>query len=359
MCPFLNEENNLDEYDNYSPNNNDPKLSLENIEQSPSSYLLQDDKKFFIIGGVASVAAFAAVAYFMYSNSKPVDLDELPVIHANTTPLKVKPSQEDHVGHQDKIVYDNISGEKTAAVAVKTIPPPEEVLSINEIDSEVSLSDEEKKNIIKAFDDLVPEKEYKINYVKSESKKNPSQNAAPLKNNAQMSNTKHRTESNGLMIEENASEIQQSRSEIIPADVRNNASTKKNIGDYINNKNTTYDPPIRRIKENSDNKDSKKNKKSKLKNLVNELEENSAASNGIMVQIASLPSKIAAETEYKRLLPKNKVLRGLRKNVVRVDLGRNKGLRYRVLVGPFKNQAQANKIIHEMKQTGVNAYISR
>lgn len=359
MCPFLDEENNFDEYDDYSPNSNGSKISLGNMEETSNS-LPQDDKKFFIIGGAASVIAFAAVAYFMYSNSKPIELDELPVIRAGTTPLKVKPPKEDHVGHQDKIVYDNISGEKTAAVAVKTIPPPEEVLSINEMDTEASLSDEEKKNIIKAFDDLVPEKEYKINYVKSQSKKTSSPSANAPKNNAQMSNLEHRIESNGLMIMEDSSETLQSHSKTInTADVQNNSSAKENIGNQVDNKNMQYDPPIKRIKENSNNKDSKKNKRSKLKNLVNELEETSSVSNGIMVQIASLPSKAAAEAEYKRLLPKNKVLRGIRKNIVRVDLGRNKGLRYRVLVGPFKKQGEANRVIREMKQAGINAYISR
>jgi hypothetical protein len=377
MCPFLDDEDDFTEYNDFSQDSNDPGLSLENTENRPQSpYSLQDDKKFFLMGGIASIAAFGAIAYFVYSNSKPIDMDELPIIRANTTPMKIKPSKEDHVGHQDKIVYDNISGEKTAAVAVKTIPPPEEVLSINEVDLEASLSEEEKKNIIKAFDDLAPDKEYKINYVKNGSKKGISsanatesgtkklsrQNVGLSKNNSAVSNVgdnksqtseEHRIIANGLMIVEDGSLISS-----------NNNATLDTVDDAQKSSDrqldASYDPPIKRIKENSErNASAKKKKKSRLKNLVNELDDTSSASGGIMVQIASLPSKSAAEAEYKRLLPKNKILRGLRKSVVKVDLGRNKGLRYRILVGPFRNQSEAGKVIREMKQTGVNAYVSR
>ncbi|GHU14215.1 hypothetical protein FACS189449_10570 [Alphaproteobacteria bacterium] len=371
MCPFLDEEDDLDDYDDYTMNP---------AQQSPEENaekrwpFQRNDMKFLVMGGGASVTAFCVVAYIMYSNSKPVDIDELPVIRANTTPIKIKPKMEEGVGHQDKVVYDNISGEKTAAVAVKTVPPPEEEVSINGMDMDAPLSDEEKKNIIQAFDDLAPEKEYKINYVKSGTKKkSPSVSITKAvavangdrskKNSKNVGDSKkHRIESNGLVIveEENPSKAKSNSAESAKRTLSSRARENDSEDDE------EYDPPIKRLNADS-GKSSRKNKKSRLKDLMNKSSEDSEdealsspkTGGHVMVQIASLETKSGAEVEYKRLLLKNKIIRGIHKKIVKVDLGRKKGIRYRVMVGPFKNNSEANKVIRSMKSNGINAYVSR
>ncbi|HBN23194.1 MAG TPA: hypothetical protein DD412_08160 [Holosporales bacterium] len=59
------------------------------------------------------------------------------------------------------------------------------------------------------------------------------------------------------------------------------------------------------------------------------------------VQIASLPTQAAAQKEWVRLQGKApKILKGQNYKTVRVDLGKPRGIRYRVHVGPF-SKAQA------------------
>ena len=305
MCPFLDDED-FEEYEEIID-------GAEKEVQRKTSFL-RDDKKFFIIGGSASVIAFCSVAYFLYSNSKPIDLEDLPIIQADPTPIKVKPQKNTQVNHQDKIVYDNISGDKRKKEEEHVIAQPEEVLSISEMDSDGVLSEEEKQKIINAFDELAPEKEYKINYIKDGTKEN----------------SNHRVvESGNVKIVEEKSLPPINR---VESKERNNATTNNNVKD--------------------------KKHKAKLADLVDQ-KASSAKVGTVMVQIASLPTKGGAEVEYKRIANKNKFIRNYGKKIYKVDLGRAKGSTYRIQIGPFKNNAEAQKVVSALKSNGCFAYISR
>ena len=305
MCPFLDDED-FEEYEEIID-------GAEKEVQRKTSFL-RDDKKFFIIGGSASVIAFCSVAYFLYSNSKPIDLEDLPIIQADPTPIKVKPQKNTQVNHQDKIVYDNISGDKRKKEEEHVIAQPEEVLSISEMDSDGVLSEEEKQKIINAFDELAPEKEYKINYIKDGTKEN----------------SNHRVvESENVKIVEEKSLPPINR---VESKERNNATTNNNVKD--------------------------KKHKAKLADLVDQ-KASSAKVGTVMVQIASLPTKGGAEVEYKRIANKNKFIRNYGKKIYKVDLGRAKGSTYRIQIGPFKNNAEAQKVVSALKSNGCFAYISR
>jgi cell division protein FtsN len=78
-----------------------------------------------------------------------------------------------------------------------------------------------------------------------------------------------------------------------------------------------------------------------------------------MIQVASVRSKAAAEAEYRRILNKNKFLRGLGKKFVKVDLGEKKGVRYNIQIGPFRGKSEAKKIISELKNNGFSPYIAK
>ncbi len=305
MCPFLDDED-FEEYEEIID-------GAEKEVQRKTSFL-RDDKKFFIIGGSASVIAFCSVAYFLYSNSKPIDLEDLPIIQADPTPIKVKPQKNTQVNHQDKIVYDNISGDKRKKEEEHVIAQPEEVLSISEMDSDGVLSEEEKQKIINAFDELAPEKEYKINYIKDGTKEN----------------SNHRVvESGNVKIVEEKSLPPINR---VESKERNNATTNNNVKD--------------------------KKHKAKLADLVDQ-KASSAKVGTVMVQIASLPTKGGAEVEYKRIANKNKFIKNYGKKIYKVDLGRAKGSTYRIQIGPFKNNAEAQKVVSALKSNGCFAYISR
>lgn len=322
MCPFLGEEDG-DDFEDYQIDNGQNLKSSEN--DNFRSKLLRDDKKFFIIGGMTSIVAFCVVIYVMYSNNKPIDLEDLPVIRADTTPIKIKPTSNLQVDHQDKVVYDNIADVKRMSVNDRTISQPEEVLSINETDPDGVLSEEDKKNIIQAFDDLAPEKEYKINYVKSDKNSGATQRESG----------------------------------------RSHRAILKIVEDER--------PPIKRIgpDDNPRNRLVSSSKKGKEKNLTasNKLtsakpaetndEFTPARGGNVMIQVASVPTKSAAEAEYKRIVSRNKMLRGAGKKIVKIDLGKSKGITYRIQVGPFKNNSEASKVVSSLKNNGFSSYISR
>ena len=296
MCPFVNE----DEEDDYAA----PILHAREKNTCFMSQFFKSDRKLFLIGGGVSVTAFVVIAYILYSNSKPINLEELPVISADGTPLKIKPETSEQIKHQDKIVYDSISGQKRK-VEEKVAQPVEEILSIPEVDTGEALSDEEKKNIIQAFDDLAPEKEYRIKYVKKDVPKIKSSNLTVIEGEGQ--------------------------------------------------------PPIKKVEEKNVRQVAAR-QKSSSKNLNGRDKVDHVTltfGDGYMVQIASIATKSAAEMEYGRILSRNKFLRGFSKKIVKIDLGEKKGIKYRVQIGPFKSKSEAGKIISQMKKNGFPAYISK
>lgn len=300
MCPFLDDEE--------SDNN-------EFVEEERSRInFFKNDRKFFIIGGASAIVAFAVICYVLCFNSKPVDLEDLPVIHAENTPFKIKPKVNEQVKHQDKTVYDNISGD-SRKVTEKIVKPSEEVVSVPETDVEDVLSEEEKNNIIQAFDELAPkvepERKKEVKPVK-EKKRDP-------------------IRSEELTIVEEKPKLQ---------------------------------PPLKRVKQEKKAPIAAKKKKrlkDMLKDVVAEEIQSLPSYEGpsVMVQIASVPTKAAAEAEYKRILYRNNFLKKAGKRIYKVNLGKDKGVRYRVQVGPFSNRERARHIVDKLREGGFSAYISK
>lgn len=308
MCPFLDEEDFEEEYE---------EASGETVreERRKFDFFGNERWKFLIIGGAGFVAILGAAFYFVYSNSEPIDLDSLTIIQADSVPIKVKPQTNAQVKHQEKVVYDNIAESKREKKKEHIIAQPEEVLSINEIDSDGVLSEEEKQKIIDAFDELAPEKEYKIKYLKGDNQENEKEQIA------------ENSDSNIETVEEEGL------------------------------------PPIRKTKSSRIVGKSGKSKKNKTKLFSSANREMPVSSSKnakiIMIQVASLPTKAMAEVEYRRIVNKNKFVKNYGKKIYKVDLGRAKGNTYRIQVGPFKNNAEAQKVISALKRNGCFAYISR
>lgn len=290
--PFLDDDEGYYSEDNASP-----------FEPKGQRNFALSYKNFYLIGGLASIGVFLVIVAYMYNSNKPVDLGELPVIQAENIPMKVKPTENKQVAHQDKVVYDNISG-NTRTLKEKIAPKPEEPeieeFRTNSNDNSV-LSQEEKENIIKEFDDLAPRR---IPPVSSEEKQRLAKRVVETP---------------------------------MPASAK---KAPKNLGKSI--REITIDSL-------------QKNKKQQQVSAV-EPQPQKYDRGTIMVQIAAVDSKIAAEAEYKRFLRRNKTLKNAGKRIVKVDLG-SKGIKYRLQIGPFKNQKDARKIISSIN--GFSAYISR
>ncbi|MDR3155574.1 MAG: SPOR domain-containing protein [Holosporaceae bacterium] len=348
MSPFLEEDD--DDYNNDYSFESDQRLNSIGTDRSFRANFFKDEKKFFFIGGMASVLAFCFVAYFLYSGSKPVDLDDLPIIKADPNPIKMKPKSNEQVNHQDKVVYDNIAGIKRDDVAEKTAPPPEEILSIPEMDTEESLSQKEKDNIIQAFDNLAPptrEKNYKINYVKTSDSATANNSSAEIpeeevKINADTINST----STRLDLEEDSSAEHHKNTEATKGKEKPAHAEKQNRNPTTDLAATNGNIPARKALHGA-----KPNK-----GAVNTLENEDKST---MIQVASVHSKTAAEAEYRRILNKNKFLKGLGKKILKIDLGEKKGMRYRIQIGPLKNKTEAKKIISVLKSNGLSPYITK
>ncbi len=321
------------------------------------SQFFQNDRKYWFIAGTAGAVLLIALVGIINSSMRAVNIDELPVIQAEKTPIKEKPIKNNRVKHQDKIIYDNISGDYRK-VEEKLAKQPETVLSIPEIDVSESLSAEDKQTIIQAFDDLAPDKEYKINYVEEHPKINKSvvqedHEALTDSENATLRRLKNKTRL-----------TEQERIQLTALTNKITSSYKSVVNyDYSTPNDSEALSPINHSVAGVKNK----KKRHRLKDLViaraqnaKLAEEVSRSRKGtIMVQIASVRSKAGAEVEYNRLLSKNRFLKGKGKKIYKVDLGPRKGVRYRIQVGPFKNKNEAKKIISALRDNGCSAYISK
>lgn len=340
MCPFLEENDDGIEGEPFSKSG---------FERGMISGFLKNDRKYLFIGGTSVAIVIGSMIWLISSNLTPINLDELPVIQAEKTPIKEKPLANKEVAHQDKIIYDNISGDQRPIIE-KIADQPENVLNIPEVDVSESLSEEDKKDIIRAFDELAPEKEYKINYIKDDQpidEVNISERAYDFAGISHEENMRLRKLKNKAQLTlEESKELA-----TLTQKIANSYKTDINEPQVL--------PPIKKI--------TKEKKKKRLKDLVAEKAfKNNLAKTAefsrkgtIMVQIASVQTRAAAESEYNRLVSRNRFLKGKGKKIFKVDLGKLKGIRYRIQVGPFKDKEEAKKIISAMHANGYAAYISR
>ncbi len=338
MCPFVedNEEDIIYDAD-----------SEQKFDGGMVSQFFQNDRKYLIIGGTAVAIVLIAMIGIICSSMTPVNIEELPIIRAETTPIKEKPEKNNQVRHQDKVVYDNISGDHRKVIE-KVAGKPEEVLSIPEMDVSESLSAEDKQTIIQAFDNLAPEKEFRINYVE----KHPSINSKLVQENyTSLTNAENET-LRKLKSKKELSEQEKTELSYLTQKISN--SYKSGIKKDIAANPSASNQKAKKKRHSLKDVIATKIKKEKLAKDVSR-----ARRGTIMVQIASVSSKAAAEREYKRLISLNRFLQGKGKKIYKVDLGPEKGVKYRIQVGPFKNKTEANKIISAMRDNGCAAYISR
>ena len=356
MTPFLSEEE-------YNFDNEIDGCVVENEEQTPSKYsrllesgFLKDDGKFFVLGGVAAFFVFCIITYVMYFNSKPVDVEDLPTIQADMTPYKIKPEINNQVNHQDKIVYDNISGDRRAVKREHIVPSPEEIMTLPEPENEhIEAEDTLPSNIEQINANEPKNKKILINEIISE-EKSPKSNVSAV---------------NDLVVVENA---ELAEPPIKKIEIPTTRSEKKQeiqehphqtIKDFINGSRDELKNKLKKKiqEENSVKKENKTEDKLENKN-ANTVKQDSAAQilpakGNIMIQMAIVRTKAAAEAEYKRIANKNKFLKRVGKKIAKVDLGKKKGIRYKIQAGPYKTVSEAKKAVKLMKENGFTAYIAK
>ena len=83
----------------------------------------------------------------------------------------------------------------------------------------------------------------------------------------------------------------------------------------------------------------------------------SATSGSFLVQIGAAKNEASANEEIDRLAKKHPdILAGLSGAVIRVDLG-DKGVWYRMRVGPFASRIKANGVCGQLKAVDVGCFV--
>lgn len=283
--------------------------------ESASSMALAFGAILCIIGG----------AWYHIKNNQDETPKELPIIKAEDGPSKIRPESAEKtiIEHEDKLVYNKISSDNNIEqLEEKVLPGPEEPLSV---------------------EDYVSEK----------------------KDNNDLNNTENLLSDNDL-LEEVASD-----DEMILEDNLDNSSNEKmidlseikieekedkDIFKEIISKPTIV--PKQKIKvdiKNSKNMTSAVNKINLSKNIS---KSDDSLSSGYSVQLASVKTTEQAQSVWdgvKHIY----LIKDHNVNFRKVDLGKKKGIYYRVQIGKFSNYSDASKLCDGIKSLGKDCLVAK
>lgn len=271
--------------------------------------------------GLAAIMVIAAVAiiYVVFQHGiRKGGRDAPPVIIAESTPEKVKPEDPGglEVPHQDKLVYDRVSGESTERVE-KLLPEPEEPVDLTDIGLRTSTDDGDVEiGTIKTDEgEIEPAREEPIATPPAEPEKKPEVNVIKA-GEPEADKVVKEAENIGDLIDNLASEEQDNVGNQV-ADV--DSGTVERASGSI--------PP--------------------------------ATSGAYVVQVASVPEPDAATKMWERLLQKNKdIFSNLRPDIQMADLGA-KGVYYRLRVGPFATKDEAQRLCNTLKSRGQDCLVRK
>ena len=324
MCPFLSEEDY--DFDNEIDGCVVEPKEINQYHRLIDANFLKDDRKFFILGGAAAFFIFFIITYVMYFNSKPIDIEDLPLIQADTTPFKVKPEINNQVNHQDKIVYDNISGDKRGIETEKVAPSPEEIMTLPEADSDTEIEDLSNSSMQRIDAEAPKETQVKaVNNVSQVDNLFIIENLDPPIKKIETDTPKQRRKIKDLIDEKKPIKEQK---------IKSHSETKIKSAHLVFNGD----------------------KLAKSAQLPRELV---VKKGNVMIQMAIVKTKAGAEAEYKRIVNKNKFLKNVGKKISKVDLGKKRGIRYKIQAGPYRTVAEAKKAVKMMRDNGFPVYIAK
>lgn len=98
-------------------------------EDNMPEYKFRDDNRrtFLIIASIVTVFLFGGILWYLYYQKNLSEPDEVPLIKADADPVKSRPDDPGgmEVPHQDRLIYDKVSGEQTE-LEDSVQPTPEE-----------------------------------------------------------------------------------------------------------------------------------------------------------------------------------------------------------------------------------------
>lgn len=289
--------------------NHDP---LEELNQQQEHQSTAKKYNLITLVSVSIVAvAVTITAFYLYNSYQDKTDGEVVVITVDDNEIKVKPENPGGmvVDNMDKVVYDTINGQKVEEETPRILPAPEEPLDRTAL----VIEQEDPKDNDLSEDIMIIE---------------------PTVNNEVVVNEV-------IEVVEEASPQDNPSKDSQKEDSKQQEELKKSSVKIkkVIKKDEEYIDPI--TKEDSD----------KLSIAVPKLEK------FYKVQVASFRSKSDAEKEWKNLSRKHPKLIGSYKNYIVAKNIEGKGLFYRLQIGPFNNDAEANKACKALKSAGINCLI--
>lgn len=344
MAPFIDDENTAKELNQECPRERNISFISDRTffhdsneggaifdDEEPRSVSFLNDKKIIIAGATASVLLVSSILVYVFTKDNSVDIEELPVIHATHTAIKESVDTNEATPTKDKKIYTYITTDEQSAEPSK-VEKTDSVISIKELETS-KLTEEDKRTIIKAFEDLAPNARRRKAYKPPEQPKlnlRPAKVIQPAISKPVIKKPIIAQNTVVPAVKTQRPQVKQ-RPALKLQDILKTPISKKRRSDELNRLIHLHNKPVSGQKT--------------VKNYP-------IASNGIFVQLASLPTRAAAQNEYKRLKRYHRVLDTIGYKINEVKVGREK--RYRVMAGPFRNRDAARIAVQRMRNSGLN-----
>ncbi len=313
--------------------------------------------KMFI--AVTAIAAIAGGAWYFVGGMENTS-DNVPVVRADTNPTKLKPSEPGgmEVPNRDKTVYERVSKENTEPKLERLLPRPEKPLEKPKAElalPELSEKISEKTGMPAITKDL-PEAPSEENSTIKPDKEVVVFN--PVEEEPELPEVPSEEVASAIeapppapVVDENAPRALVKRAEkpVEPQKFDQDALAAK-IAEALNEKGPAepkMDPP-------------KKVEPSKPVEMAKAVQKPVAApQKGYAMQLLSSKSKSGVEAAWKKIKGKNgDIVNTLPANIVKADLG-DKGIYYRLRLGPVTAGDKAKDICGKLKQRNVGCFIVR
>ena len=294
-----------------------------------SNFLRVRDKRLIYGGIAASVICLSGTLIYFLTRSQPTELEELPVIKADITPMKEKVNTLNSEAKKDKKIYTYITAEDED-MANSKLTKNDHIISINELEKS-KLTEDDKKMILRAFEELAP---------------NAKRRQVKPKPKIEDSYEEFADEPEPIKVKKSPPIVKKVEQPLKQPKLRQSWQARQKIDSKVDVQKLINQPISRKKSEG-------------LANLINQhnpqkktVKEYLQSQKVIFVQVASLPTKNAANQEYNRLLRGHRSLSNFGYKIVPVQVG--KTTKYRIMVGPFKSKDEASNAVRKMRNDGLN-----
>lgn len=288
---------------------------------------------------VTVIAAIAGAAWYFLGAEK-LNQDNIPIVRADTSLTKEKPNEPGgmSVPNRDKTIYELLDGNNTEPKLERLLPPPEQplekptlTLGLPALDEPVDLKNG-LAEVVKA-----PE-------LTAQAKENAK--ALPAIPDTAMAE-EIKAPSPALMADPNAPRALVKRSEKPQGpDTQDKAGLAQKISEALKEK---VSPPVKALKPLE-----------KTVTVAPTVKKKPPLTKGYLLQLLSSKSESGVKAAWEKIKTQNKtIVKSIPAQVVRADLGAEKGIYYRLRLGPVPTSEKAKSLCSQLKKRKVGCFIVR